>query len=238
MRIWTLILVGVVICHAGFCLAGSIRGTAYDADGRVVPEARVLLMADYVKQQEQRTGQSGGFRFDNVSPGRYEVQIKKEKTFIFQNTVILEKVDQEIVIYAVLPIARMMDVSGVSATLPEGVSKFVPASSSPEAGGQVALAQPLERARVAYPREAIAQGIEGKVAVHARINVDGKVSDGLVLSSPHELLTRAALDSLAKARYRPMHLNGHPVACGIDILIEFTLSPAPPPSSTSEKAPR
>ncbi len=237
MRIWTLILVGSVVCHGGSCLAGSIRGTAYDADGRVVPEARVLLMADYVKQQEQRTGPSGGFRFDGVPPGRYEVQIKKERMFIFQNTVILEKPEQDIVIYAVLPIARMMDVLGVNAPLPEGVSKFVPASSSPEAGGKVELAQPVERVRVPYPSEAITQGIEGKVAMHARINVDGSVSDALVLSSPHDLLTRAALDSVAKARYRPMRLNGHPVACGIDILIEFTLSSAPSRSSTLYEPP-
>jgi len=227
MRVWVFTLFFSLVLPGGLCLAGAIHGTAYDADGRVVPDARVLLMSDYVKQQEQQTGQSGEFRFDGVSPGRYEVQIKKGRMFIFQNTVTLEKPEQDIVIYAVLPIARMVDVMGVSSRLPEGVSRSVRTGSSPEVGGKVELAQPVERARVPYPPEAIAQGVEGTVAVHARINVDGSVSDAIVLSSPHDLLTRAAVDSLAKARYRPMQLNGHPVVCGIDIRIDFTLSPAP-----------
>lgn len=230
MKSWKLMVVGSLLFPGTLCLAGTIRGTAYDADGRVVPDARVLLMTDYVKQEEQRTGESGAFRFDGLPPGRYEVQIKKGRMFIFQNTVILEKAEQDTMIYAVLPIARMTARWGVSSTLPPGVDKQVPADSPPTRGGEVELARQIELPRFPYPREAASRGIEGAVALHARINVDGTVSDAVVLSSPHELLTRAALDAVSKARYRPMHLNGHPVACGIDLLVEFRLSgPLSPP---------
>jgi TonB family protein len=154
------------------------------------------------------------------------VQIKKGRTFIFQNTVILEKAEQDTVIYAVLPIARMTDKWGVSTSLPQGVTKLAPVNSPPAVGGEVELAAPIERVRMPYPAEARSQGIEGQVAIFARINVDGTLSDAIVLSSPHEILTKAVLDSLAKARYRPMRLNGHPVACGIDLLVEFKLTEA------------
>ncbi len=228
MRFWMCLLIGTLFHPGVWGLAGTIRGTAYDVDGRVVRDARVLLMVDYVKQREQQTGQAGEFRFDGLAPGRYEVQIKKGRMFIFQNTVILEKAEQDTVIYAVLPIARMTDRWGVSTRLPEGVKKLAPVNSSPAVGGEVELAAPIAVIRMPYPAEARSQGIEGQVALFARITVDGTLSDAIVLSSPHEVLTKAVLDSLPKARYRPMRLNGHPVACGIDLLIEFTLTSSTP----------
>lgn len=57
------LLVAITLLAAASCMAQSITGVVYDQDGAVVPNARVFLMEDYVKQQETRSGEAGNFTF-------------------------------------------------------------------------------------------------------------------------------------------------------------------------------
>lgn len=43
------------------CLGQSISDVVYDPDGQVVQDARVLLMQDYSKMKETRSGEVGEF---------------------------------------------------------------------------------------------------------------------------------------------------------------------------------
>jgi TonB family protein len=65
--------------------------------------------------------------------------------------------------------------------------------------------------------------VEGAVVVYATIHTDGRVSDPIVLESPDPDLEREALQTVRKARYEPMKLNGHPVQCQVTVVLDFKL---------------
>jgi len=62
-----------------------------------------------------------------------------------------------------------------------------------------------------YPKEAQAAGIMGTVKVEIYVGADGAVGDIKILSSPHELLSKAVIDAARKSRFRPMVKNGRTV---------------------------
>ena len=64
-----------------------------------------------------------------------------------------------------------------------------------------------------YPPEAKAAGIEGEVVVAYRVTVAGLVEAAEVVSAePAELFDQAALEAIARFRYRPRLEDGVPVA--------------------------
>lgn len=73
-----------------------------------------------------------------------------------------------------------------------------------------------------YPRDALQQGVEGTVVIHATVEQNGRVKNLRVVSGP-ALLTPAALDAAQYWRYIPALRNGEPYETETDISIEFQL---------------
>src|ERR1051325_1093322 len=74
----------------------------------------------------------------------------------------------------------------------------------------------------AYPEEAKARGIEGKVVLDAVVDRSG-VIETLSVRTGHPLLAKSALQTVRTWRYRPTLLNGVPVEVTTDIQVLFTL---------------
>jgi protein TonB len=74
-----------------------------------------------------------------------------------------------------------------------------------------------------YPPLARAARISGTVRLTAVIARDGTIQHLQLISGP-PLLTAAALEAVAKWRYKPTLLSGEPVEVITEILVNFTLS--------------
>jgi TonB family protein len=64
-------------------------------------------------------------------------------------------------------------------------------------GGQTALFEFLSK-NIVYPKEALEQGIGGKVYVQFTVETDGSITNITVLKSDHQLLNQAAVDVIRK----------------------------------------
>jgi periplasmic protein TonB len=74
-----------------------------------------------------------------------------------------------------------------------------------------------------YPPLARAARIQGIVHLQAVISADGTIQH-LTLIAGHPLLIEAAMEAVARWRYRPTLLNGEPVEVVTDIVVNFTLA--------------
>ena len=102
-----------------------------------------------------------------------------------------------------------------------------PPQSAPAHAGNVISAGTLERLRYIspeYPLRARASGTSGWVDLAFDVETDGSVSHVDVLdSSPKGTFDEAAAAALRRWRYRPVELDGHPVAQRARLRIRFTL---------------
>ncbi|MBZ5593993.1 MAG: TonB family protein [Acidobacteriia bacterium] len=211
------------ICAAvGTCDAQGISGTVYDPAGGVVAGARVMLMQDYVKTQETKSGETGAFAFADLRPGMYQVNIKQPLFSIFQQTVDLQSGEQARV-YALLPLARVVEEFQISTARAPG-SRLSKAAERPvRAGGKVQPPKMLEVPRPAYPPAAASGGLDGPVVLLATIRLDGSVGDVVVLQAAHPELEQEAIRALKKCRYQPAELDGQPVENQLTVAFNFRL---------------
>jgi TonB family protein len=79
----------------------------------------------------------------------------------------------------------------------------------------------LAYAQPAYPPEAKAQSIEGKVILDAVIGKDGIIQT-LAVREGHPLLAASAMQTVSQWAYRPTMLNGLPVEVATEIEVSFT----------------
>jgi TonB family protein len=77
---------------------------------------------------------------------------------------------------------------------------------------------------LAYPAEAKARHLTGKVLFHAIIAQDGSVKGLTVIESADPLFVPAAVAAVQSWRYHPYLLNGQPVAMDTTITVIFTLA--------------
>lgn len=203
-------------------VAEKIAGVIYDQQGATVSGVRVMLMQDYVKQRETKSGEAGEFAFDGVAPGMYQVQAKQPRFGIWQQTVQLEA-GQNPRLYALLFVARADDRFGINGTLPPGVERRPAARTAARAGGKVDLPRLLSGGRPHFPQEAARRGLEGDVALAAIIKTDGSLDQLVTLGAAPPELEAAAREELKKWRYSPMALNGTPVECGINVVLSYKL---------------
>ena len=70
----------------------------------------------------------------------------------------------------------------------------------------------LYQARVTYPKLARQRMQQGKVIIHATIDIKGKVTEVEVIkSSGYQLLDRAAYKAVKRSRFKPMMMDGAPI---------------------------
>jgi len=89
-------------------------------------------------------------------------------------------------------------------------------------GGQVQMANILNRVNPPYPELAKRARISGSVKLEGIIAKDGTVQQLKVISG-HPLLVPAALEAVRQWRYRPTLLNGEPVEVITPIDVNFIL---------------
>src|SRR5262249_38694358 len=98
-----------------------------------------------------------------------------------------------------------------------------PAPRRVRVGGLVQPPRLLDGPRPAYPPQAEASGIQGRVVLRAVIRLDGAVGGLSVLSSPDPELATAAMDAVRQWRYQPSLLNGRPIELVTMISVDFRL---------------
>ena len=102
---------------------------------------------------------------------------------------------------------------------PEEPEIFEVAEVQPELVGGLAALQAV----VEYPEPARRAGIEGVVVVQFVVDERGRVVDPVVVRSPDESLSRAALEAVGRVRFRPGVQRGRPVPIRFAIPVTFRL---------------
>ena len=81
----------------------------------------------------------------------------------------------------------------------------------------------VESVAPAYPAELVAEQMDGAVTVRFFVGEDGTVADPCVIASDHPAFSAAALEALAKWRFRPGIKDGKPVATRMQIDFPFSV---------------
>jgi TonB family protein len=89
-------------------------------------------------------------------------------------------------------------------------------------GGNVAQQNLISQPKPQYPPEAKKARIQGTVELAVEIGRDGKVDDIQLLSGPPELV-QSAVDAVRTWEYKPVLLNGEPVAVTTTVVVNYTL---------------
>jgi protein TonB len=109
-------------------------------------------------------------------------------------------------------------------TLPvQPVVKPAPVKGPIRVSSGVAAGQLLTPIQPVYPVIARAAHVSGTVVVQALIAKDGSIQHLQAISGP-PMLRQAALDAIARARYRPFLLNGEPVEIETTVYVVFTMN--------------
>ena len=77
--------------------------------------------------------------------------------------------------------------------------------------------------RIVYPEFARRAGIEGQVVVQFVVDERGNVVDPVVLRSPNDLLSEAALKAVRESRFTPGQQRGRPVKVRFAVPVTFRL---------------
>ncbi|PAP74679.1 energy transducer TonB, partial [Rubrivirga marina] len=77
--------------------------------------------------------------------------------------------------------------------------------------------------RIEYPEMARRVGIEGQVVVQFVVDERGNVVDPIVLRSPNELLSEAALKAVRESQFTPGQQRGRPVKVRFAVPVTFRL---------------
>jgi protein TonB len=81
----------------------------------------------------------------------------------------------------------------------------------------------VELVRPEYPREAVAEGLTGRVELLALVNVRGTVDDVEILQSAGGMLDDAAAQAVKRCRFLPFRLNGEIQPVYADFHFNFKL---------------
>lgn len=84
------------------------------------------------------------------------------------------------------------------------------------------MAEAVHKEAPMFPANAIQQGVQGTVRLHATIAKDGTVHKLQVMDG-HPALRGAALEAVRKWRYSPALLEGQPVEVPATMEVDFLL---------------
>jgi TonB family protein len=90
-------------------------------------------------------------------------------------------------------------------------------------GGNVQAATRIKSATPAYPKDATARGIQGKVSFSAVIDKQGKIKSLILLSGPL-VFYESARDAVLQWEYKPTQLDGKPVEVIRKLDVNYSLS--------------
>lgn len=119
----------------------------------------------------------------------------------------------------------------IDASLSQVVPTFNLPSAVPPVLGQASTgpqdsdAVPVLRIEPVYPQKALRGGLEGWVKLGFTVNVDGSVSGAKVLASePRRVFDRAALQSIARWKFKPAIKDGVAISVTLEQIIDFKIT--------------
>ena len=92
----------------------------------------------------------------------------------------------------------------------------------PEVGVRIAETNLLSKKDPIYPPLALSAHIQGSVVFRIVIGADGRVKQ-MLLEHSHPLLITAAREAVQQYVYRPVLLNGQPIAVSTKVTVQFSL---------------
>jgi TonB family protein len=195
-------------------------GSVYDASGGRVPDASISVVnSDTGSTQTAASDPAGNYSFPNLSPGRYQVIVSSPGFSVYARQAVTVPGTLEVIL-SLGQITESVVVSGRRSQTPAPN----PAPRRIRVGGNVQAAKLLDQPRPAYPPQAEAAGIQGRVLLQAVIDTNGDIRGSTVLSSPDMDLANAALEAVRRWRYQATLLNGHPVEVITTISVNFQLN--------------
>jgi TonB family protein len=207
---------------------GSVSGVIYDGVG-VVPGAQVTLVSRSSGTARRLSSDAtGGYRFDSVEPGGYELMIRAPGFAEHRMDGVLVESGKEARRASYLRIGNIEERLDVVAERPPVRVPSPPRGratpSRVRVGGNVQPAKLLKVVPPHYPEEVKEAGVEGLVWLRAIVLRDGTIGTLTVLDAPHPALAEAAQQAVSKWIYQPVTLNGEPVAVETLINVRFRLT--------------
>ncbi len=198
----------------------TVEGLVVDADTRLpIVGANVLITgATLGASMGAATGPDGRYTVLNVPDGDLVVQVTAPG-FEWRAVNLADgqtELNVALTVGNVPPPPPAPPSAGQSAPAPD---IFQVAEVQPQLVGGLAALQ----ARVVYPQEARDAGIEGQVVVQFVVNEQGRVQDAVVLRSPDEMLSRAALEAVNGSEFVPGRQRGEPVKVRFAVPVTFRL---------------
>lgn len=184
--------------------AATIGGTVLNPSGAAIPDATIVLTnPNNSAQQQTMSAPNGTFSFEGLQAGQYIVRVEAPGfADLFREYTVAENTN----------VARALV---MNITKPPKVVRL---------GDNVMAAKLIKRVVPVYPPEAKANRVQGTVTIKATISKDGTPTELSVVSSPSPALSQSALDAVRQWRYRPVLLNGQPVAVTTDIRVSYSLT--------------
>jgi len=128
---------------------------------------------------------------------------------------------------AVAP-AQLVRIGGQTAEDPQSAATLIAERGNIATAAQIRGADTPPRlvksVAPTMPREAIYNGIVGAVTADATVDVDGRVSDVRILSSPNEILSTAVVEALRQWMFTPLTINGLPCKFVVRQTYSFNVS--------------
>ncbi len=196
--------------------AATISGSLFDPSGAAVPGAKVILSnPDTGAKQELASGPDGKFTLDEAPAGQYILRVHKAG---------LSSLFRVFDVKADSKIDRGFTLSWGNAREMNQLAPPDPQSKRVRVGGQVEESNLIKKVQPVYPAPAKSAGLQGTVELEASISAEGVPTELRVISSPGDDLTESALEAVRQWRYKPVLLNGQPVAIATDIIVNYTLT--------------
>lgn len=201
-------------------LAQTIAGTVFDVTGAVVPNARVVLLQDFVKVAEMLSDAHGKFAFKGLQEGVFSVMVKGASYSLWERTVTARE-EKTTFVRAVMKPGEIGFGAGVVGVAGQTERKASP--YTPPVAAEIGRPKVLKAPRPVYPKAAADAGIEGSVVLRVRVQPDRKIQVLAVLASPDSELEAEARRAVLQAVVEPINMNGNPVESEAEVVIEFKL---------------
>ncbi len=92
-----------------------------------------------------------------------------------------------------------------------------------KAKGDIKPPKLIKKVDPIYPDEARKEGISGVVLLSVRSNEQGNIVGVKIVKSPHELLSKAAVEAVKQWKYEPMLIKGKPMPIIFTVTMTFKL---------------
>jgi TonB family protein len=218
----------------------TVSGTVTDQGGGVLINATVSLTNVQTSAKFQvRTNRTGFFEITPLPAGEYELAVEVESgPFMAVKETIILGVGESLQRNVSLNISNVQETISVTSAsdgprLP-GINEIPkPATRKPcpdpSVGGCINPPLKVKDVRPIYPVAAREAGVNGVVMLQGVIDVEGRMKDLRVVSSPHPALDQAAVDAVSQWEFAPTLLNGKPIETPIHTGVYFDVEAPKPP---------